>query len=60
MSILLRGTLVLDKPKAITQIDPSDRLFLEELKFFPEFSIKGVRIKMEVPFGRFKSKKYPV
>jgi len=51
MSILLRGTLVLDKPKAITQIDPSDRLFLEELKFFPEFSIKGVRIKMALPFS---------
>ena len=60
MSILLRGTIVLDKPKATTQIDPSNRLFLEELKFFPEFSIKGVRIKMEFSFGRFKSKKYPV
>gem|GEM_PF-3467804 len=51
MGILFRGSLVLDKPKATTQIDPSDRLFLEELKFFPKFSIKGVRIKMASPFS---------
>ena len=60
MGILFRGSLVLDKPKATTQINPTNRVLLRELKFFPKLPIKGVRIKINFSFGRFKSKKYPI
>jgi len=51
MGILFRGSLVLDKPKATTQIDPTNRALLREFKFFPKLPIKGVGKKMAFPFS---------
>jgi len=60
MGILFRGSLVLDKPKATTQIDPTNRALLGELKFFPKVPIKGVGIKMAFSIRSSKAKEYPI
>ena len=60
MSILLRGTLVLDKPKTTTQIDPTNRALLRELKFCPKFPIKGVGINTAFSIRSSKAKEYPI
>ena len=58
MGILFRGSLVLDKPKATTQIDPTNRALLRELKFFPKLPIKGVGKKMAFSIRSSKAKEY--
>ena len=60
MSILLRGTLVLDKPKTTTQIDPTNRALLRELKFYPKLPIKGVGINTAFSIRSSKAKEYPI
>jgi len=60
MGILFRGSLVLDKPKATTQIDPTNQTLLGELKFFPKLPIKGVGIKMAFSIRSSKAKEYPI